>query len=98
MAVTAGRSKVDQPRFSPDGKLIYFTQDSDGSRGIRAVHFDSRTGETLGDSFRVFDSDESRLTLFGISPRSQGIGIAKDKLVMLLAERNSNLWTTMIEP
>ena len=97
-AVTDGRSKVDQPRFSPDGKLIYFTQDADGSRGIRAIRFDPRTGETLGDSFRVFDSDEARLTLFGVSPLSQGIGIAKDKLVMLLAERNSNLWTTVIEP
>jgi Tol biopolymer transport system component len=97
-AVTDGRSKVDQPRFSPDGKLIYFTQDGDGSRGVRAIRFDPRTGETLGDSFRVFDSDESRLTLFGVSPRAQGIGIAKDKLVMLLAERSSNLWTTVIEP
>jgi hypothetical protein len=52
----------------------------------------------VGDSFGVFDSDEARLTLFGVSRRSQGIGIAKDKLVMLLAERNSNLWTTVIEP
>ncbi len=97
-AVTEGRSKVDQPRFSPDGKLIYFTQDGEGSRGIRAIRFDPRTGGTLGDSFKVFDSDEPRLTLFGVSPRSQGIGIAKDKLVMLLAERSSNLWTTVIEP
>jgi Tol biopolymer transport system component len=98
MAVTDGRGKVDQPRFSPDGKLIYFTQDGDGSRAIRAIRFDPRTGESQGDSFRVFDSGEARLTLFGISPRSQGIGIAKDKLVMLLAERTSNLWTTMLEP
>jgi hypothetical protein len=89
---------VDQPRFSPDGRLIYFTQDGDGSRAIRAIRFDPRTGETLGDSFKVFDSDEARLTLFGVNPRSQGIGIAKDKLVMLLAERSSNLWATVIEP
>ena len=97
-AVTDGRGKVDQPRFSPDGRLIYFTQDRDGSRGIRALRFDPGTGETVGDSFEVFDSDEPRLTLWGVNPRSQGIGIAKDKLVMLLAERTSNLWTTLIEP
>jgi Tol biopolymer transport system component len=98
MPVTDGRSKVDQPRFSPDGKLIYFTQDGDGSRGIRAIRFDPRTGETLGDSFKVFDASEPRLTLFGVSPGSQGIGIAKDKLVMLLSEKTSNLWTTALEP
>jgi Tol biopolymer transport system component len=97
MPVTDGRSKVDKPRFSPDGKLIYFTQDGDGSRGIRAVRFDPRTGETLGDSFPVFDADEPRLKLSGVSPRSLEIGIAKDKLVMLLAESTSNLWTVALE-
>jgi Tol biopolymer transport system component len=97
-AVTDGRGKVDQPRFSPDGKLIYFTQDGDGSRGIRAIRFDPSTGGTVGDSFGVFDADEPRITLWGVNPRSQGIGIAKDKLVMLLAERTSNLWTTALEP
>ena len=39
-----------------------------------------------------------RLELLSVNPRSQGIGIAKDKLVMLLAERSSNLWMTVIEP
>jgi Tol biopolymer transport system component len=94
MPVTDGRSKVDKPRFSPGGKLIYFTRDGEGSRAIRAVRFDPRTGETLGDSFTVFDSGRPGLTLFGVNPRSLEIGIAKDKLVMLLAERTSNLWMT----
>jgi len=98
MAVTDGRHKVDKPRFSPDGKLIYFTQDRDGSRGIRAVRFDPRTGQTLGDSFPVFDSGQPRLTLFGVNPGSLEIGIAKDKLVTLLAESTSNLWMTALEP
>jgi Tol biopolymer transport system component len=98
MAVTDGRHKVDKPRFSPDGGLIYFTQDREGSRSIRAVRFDPRSGQTLGDSFTVFDSDQPRLTLFGVSPRSLEIGIAKDKLVMLLAENMSNLWMTAFEP
>jgi dipeptidyl aminopeptidase/acylaminoacyl peptidase len=98
MPVTDGRNKVDKPRFSPDGKLIYFTQDRDGGRGIRAVRFDPRSGQTLGDSFTVFDSDQPHLTLFGVSPGSLAIGIAKDKLVMLLAESTSNLWVTALEP
>ena len=97
-AVTDGRQKVDKPRFSPDGKLIYFTRDDDGSRSIRAVGFDPRSGQTVGDSFMVFDSDQPRLTLFGVNPRSLEIGVAKDKLVMLLAESSSNLWVTALEP
>ena len=98
MPVTDGRRKVDKPRFSPDGKLIYFTEDGEESRAIRAVRFDPGTGRTLGDSFVVFESGQSRLTLFGVNPRSLEIGIARDKLVMLLAERTSNLWMTALEP
>ena len=98
MPVTDGRQKVDKPRFSPDGKSIYFTRDDDGSRVIRAVRFDPRSGQTQGDSFTVFDPDQSRLTLWGVNPRSLEIGIAKDKLVMLLAESTSNLWRTALEP
>src|ERR1035437_2064667 len=98
MPVTDGRHKVAKPHYSPDGKLIYFTQDRDGSRSIRAVRFDPRTGQTVGASFTDFDSDQSRLTLFGVNPGSLDIGIAKDKLVMLMAERASNLWTTTLEP
>ena len=97
MPVTDGRSKVDKPRFSPDKKLIYFTEDRDGSRVIRAVRFDPDTGQTHGDSFTVFDPDQPHLTLFGVNPRSLEIGIAKDKLVMLLAESTSNLWVTALD-
>jgi hypothetical protein len=83
---------------SAAGSAVHADYIRDGSRGIRAIRFDPRRGETLGDSFRVFDADEPRLRLFGVNPRAQGIGIAKDKLVMLLRESTSNLWTTGLEP
>jgi Tol biopolymer transport system component len=97
MPVADGVGKVDKPRFSPDGKLIYFMQDSEENRGIRAIRFDARTGETLGGSFKVFDAGEPGLTLWGVSPGSQGLGIGKDKMVMLLRESRCNLWTTAME-
>ena len=65
---------------------------------IRAVRFDPRSGQTLGDSFTVFEPQQPRLTLFDVNPGTLEIGIAKDKLVMLLAERTSNLWVTALEP
>jgi hypothetical protein len=62
------------------------------------VRFDPRTGQAVGDSFPVFESGQPRLTLFGVNPGSLEIGIAKDKLVMLLAESTSNLWMMALEP
>jgi len=95
-AVTDGRHKVDKPRFSPDGKLIYFTQDCDARRSIRAVPFDPRRGQPAGDDFPVFDPYEPHLSLFGVAAGSLRIGIASDKLVMLMAESASNLWTSVL--
>ncbi len=98
LPVTDGRAKVGKPRFSPDGQFLYFTEDRDGSRAIRAVRFDSRVGKTVGESFAVWDGDMPRLRLFGVSARSLALGVATDKLVMLLAESASNLWITRLTP
>jgi Tol biopolymer transport system component len=92
--VTDGRSKVNKPRFSPDGQFIYYTEDRDGSRSIRAVRFDGNSGRAPGESFAVWDGDVPRLGLFGVSPGSLAMGLARNKLVTVLAESTSNLWVT----
>jgi hypothetical protein len=38
------------------------------------------------------------LRLFGVSVRSLELGVARDKLVTLLAESASNLWITQLTP
>jgi hypothetical protein len=77
----------DKPRFSPDGKLIYFTRDTAGTRGIYAVRSDAR-----GEPFPVWEPRDPRLSLAAVNPAALEIGIARDKLVVLLAESNFNLW------
>jgi Tol biopolymer transport system component len=92
LPVTGGAAPVDKPRFSPDGGLIYFTVEGDGTRAIQAVRFDLQTGHTLGEPFAVFQPRTPRLSLFAVNSQAQEIAVAGDKLVMILCESTSNIW------
>ena len=73
----------DKPRFSPDGRLIYFV----ASGAIYAVRVDAQA-----EPFAVWEPREPRLSLAAVNPAALDLGVARDKLVVLLAESNFNLW------
>jgi Tol biopolymer transport system component len=78
----------DRPRFSPDGRLIYFTRDTSASRGIYAVR-----AEAQAEPFPVWEPSEPRMSLLAVNPAAFEFSIAPDKLVLLMAESNFNVWS-----
>jgi Tol biopolymer transport system component len=94
LPITDGKTKVDKPRFSPDGKLIYFTLDGDGSRSVQAVRFDQENGRPIGDPFLVYDFRDPRLSMLPVGLGPLEISVGRDKVVTLLAESNFNIWMT----
>ena len=79
-------------RFSPDGKLIYFTVDAEGSRSIHAVRFDPQSGHAIGEPFLVYDFHGRRLSMLPVRLAPLEMSVAQDKLVGLVAESTSNIW------
>jgi len=94
LPITDGKTLVDKPRFSPDGKLIYFTLDAEGSRSIQAVRFDPGKGRPIGEPFLVYDFRSPRLSMMPVNLGALEISVAQDKIVTLLAESNFNIWMT----
>jgi len=92
IALTGARENAAKPRFSPDGGVLYFVNNGAVRHEIRGLKFGSKTGESRGESFKVFESEVPTQSLSGIHPRSVGIGISLDKLVFLMREAHSNLW------
>jgi len=92
--VIESRDPVDKPRFSPDGKLLYFTLDRNGSRSVQAVRFDLGSGRPIGDPFLVYDFRSPRLSMLAVNLSDLELCVAPDKIVMLLAESNWNIWMT----
>ena len=98
LPLTDGANKVDHPRFSPGGGVIYYTLDGDGTRAIQALRFDPRAGRPLGEPFPVFQPRNPRLSLFDVNPQAQEIAVARDKLVMILCESTFTIWMGDLVP
>jgi len=94
--ITDGSALVDKPTFSPDGRLIYFTRDEIGSRSIYAIRFDPESGRPIGGPFLVYEFRGPRLSMLSVNLSDLGLDVAQDKIVMVLAESNWNIW--MAEP
>jgi Tol biopolymer transport system component len=93
--VTEGRSWDDVPRWSVDGKVVYFVSDRDGFRCIWARRLDPSSKRPLGVPFAVRHFHEWRLA--PVSNLSQiELSVARDKLVLPLQEQTGSIW--MLEP
>lgn len=64
LPITDQREWADKPRWSPDGKMLYFTLRRDGFWNPWAVRFDSVRGKTTGAPFQVTYFTNPELEVF----------------------------------
>ena len=90
--LTDGQYWDDKPRWSPDGRIVYFLSGRGGFYNVRGIHFDSATGKPLGDSFRVTNFNTPALMV----PReinSVGMSISQDRLVLTVGQFSGSIWS-----
>jgi Tol biopolymer transport system component len=97
LAVTDGATFDDAPRWSPDGNLLYFIGDRDGSRCIWAQRLHSATKQPVGPPFAVQHFHNARRSLSSVPLSALDICVARDKLVFNMGTLTGNLWMTRIE-
>jgi serine/threonine protein kinase/Tol biopolymer transport system component len=90
--ITGENAWCDWPRWSPDGKTIYFVSNYNSSfLNVWGIHFDPEQGRTVGDPFRVttFESP-GRM----ISPRLalMEMSLNKTQLALPITEVSGNIW------
>jgi len=97
IAVTKRDAVHAHPRWSPDGNLLYYQSDRDGSKCIWAQHLNPDTKNPVGEPFGVYHSHNARLALGNITgaPRVW-VSVARDKMVFSMGELSGNIW--MMEP
>lgn len=89
--VTDGTSYDDKPRWSPDGRTLYFVSNRSGRSEVWGRRFDPIAGQPLGDPFRVVAPDESR---YALSPyvSQMELSIAASRIVLPLYEPSGRIW------
>ncbi|MGI9065360.1 MAG: protein kinase domain-containing protein [Pyrinomonadaceae bacterium] len=91
--VTDERRWSDKPRWSPDGKTIYFvTNHSSMFLNVWGVRFDPTTGKAVGEPFRVTSFENPRFSVL-TSIRQLRISLDLTHLYLPLTEVSGSVWT-----
>jgi dipeptidyl aminopeptidase/acylaminoacyl peptidase len=89
--ITDGKQLDDKPRWSPDGKTVYFLSGRRGFFNLWGVHFDPVKGRPEGEPFQVTSFETPTLMI----PKPidlVDISLTDRCLVLPLAQTSGNIW------
>jgi Tol biopolymer transport system component/DNA-binding winged helix-turn-helix (wHTH) protein len=89
--ITNEKQWADKPRWSPDGKIIYFVSRRAGFFNVWGIHFDPARGAAIGPAFPVTSLDNPRIGMPQHLP-SVDVSLDKNHLVLTIEEVSGNLW------
>jgi Tol biopolymer transport system component/DNA-binding winged helix-turn-helix (wHTH) protein len=90
-SVSDGTFWDDKPRWSPDGKTIFFLSNRSGFANLWGRRFNPVSGKPEGEPFRVtsFDSPTKRMPSPIVSTE---FAIAADRLILPVVEASGSVW------
>jgi Tol biopolymer transport system component len=89
--LTEGQHWDDKPRWSPDGRTIYFISDRTGFFNVWGIRFDPVIRKPVGAPFQVttFDSPSKMILPF---PGPMELMLTRDRLVLQIMEISGSIW------
>jgi Tol biopolymer transport system component/DNA-binding winged helix-turn-helix (wHTH) protein len=91
LPITDGASYDDKPRWSPDGRVIYYLSARDGVLNLWGRRFDPSAGTTLGAPFRVTSFHGTGPSVARELARVE-IAISSDRLFLPMTESAGTIW------
>lgn len=89
--VTDGQFWDDKPRWSPDGKTIFFVSSRTGFLNVWGIRFDPEQGRAQGLPFQVTSFGSPKL-MVADDMSWQCISVSQDRLVLSMMETSGSLW------
>jgi Tol biopolymer transport system component/DNA-binding winged helix-turn-helix (wHTH) protein len=82
---------ADKPRWSPDGKTIYFLWSRGGFLNVWGIRFNPDTGRPVGDPFPVTALHSPSLMIPG-NVSNVEISVSRKNLVLTLGQLSGGIW------
>src|SRR5262249_33828726 len=79
--VTDGKHWADKPRWSPEGKTIYYISEEKGYFNVRGRRFDPEHGRPQGEAFAVTSFNSPKM-MIGQNIPNVGLSVTGDRLVV----------------
>ena len=89
--ITDGKRWDDKPRWSPDGKTIYYLTERKGFFNVWGVHFDPLRGRPQGEPFQV-TSFETPTFMVPNNIAAADPSLTNGRLVLPIAQASGNIW------
>jgi DNA-binding winged helix-turn-helix (wHTH) protein/Tol biopolymer transport system component len=89
--ITEGKHWDDKPRWSPDGRTIYYLTERKGFFNVWGIHFDPAKGKSEGEPFQVTTFDNPKLMVADVLS-TVGLSLTEDKLFVSVAQVSGSIW------
>ncbi len=89
--ITEGKHWDDKPRWSPDGKIIYYLSERRGFFNVWGIHFDPVKGRTKGEPFQVTSFDNPRLMVAEVMS-DVGLSLTQNQLIVTVSQVSGSIW------
>jgi eukaryotic-like serine/threonine-protein kinase len=88
----------DAPAWSPDGNLLYFWSDRDGSPCLWAQRLDPSTKRPRGTPLSIQHFHSRGLSWKNLYLGAPDIAVGRDRIIFNLGEHTGNVWMTELTP
>jgi Tol biopolymer transport system component/DNA-binding winged helix-turn-helix (wHTH) protein len=89
--ITEGKYFDDKPRWSPDGRKIYFISNRTGFLNVWGIGFDPASGEAIGQPFRV-TAFESPGQMILTDVRIMEMALSAERIILPIMEVSGGIW------